>query len=88
MTPVPNPLVPKLKPGEAKTVGISPKAIGAAIYPAFATLITTALSGLMSGNFNKGEFIIAAVGAGASVFAAIGAALSKPGVVVTTPPVA
>lgn len=88
MTPVPDPLRPKLKPGEARTVGISPKAIGAAIYPAFATLITTVMSGALSGNFGKSEFIVAAVGAAASAFAAIGAALSKPGVVVTTPPVA
>lgn len=81
MTAVPNPLKPTV--AATKTVGISPKAIGALVYPIAATFVTTIMSAIVSGNFNKSEFIIAAVGAGGSVLSALGAYISKPGVVTT-----
>lgn len=81
MAAVPNPLKPTVV--AVKTVGVSPKAIGALVYPIVATFLTTVMSAIVSGNFNKAEFIIAAVGAGGAVLSAIGAYVSKPGVVIT-----
>lgn len=81
MTAVPNPLTPK--DPTTKTVGISPKAIGALLYPIFGTFVTTVMSAIVSGQFNKAEFIIAAVGFGGSVLSALGAFISKPGNVTT-----
>jgi hypothetical protein len=80
MTPLPDPLKPKTGP---TTVGISPKAIWAFAYPILGTFITTIMSGLLSGNFGKSEFIVAAIGAGASFFSGLGAYLARPGTVVT-----
>jgi hypothetical protein len=83
MTAVPSPLKPKA-PGN-RTIGISPKAVWAAVSPAATAFVTSVISAAVSGNFNKSEFIIAAVGFGAAAASALGAFLAKPGNVVVGP---
>lgn len=64
-----------------KTLGISPKAFLAAVFPALSTLVGVLVNGAFSG-FDETELKGAVVGLVLAALAFIGAYLGNPGVVV------
>jgi hypothetical protein len=65
-----------------KTLGISPKAVGAFVYPAVAALLTAVSSWVVSGEFNDNEIRAAVGGVILAGVGALGAFLGRPGNVV------
>jgi hypothetical protein len=62
-----------------ETVGLSPKALLAGAIPALGTLLTVLITALISGELDRSELTIAAVGFSGSLVAALGAYLGAPG---------
>ena len=67
------------------TIGLSPKAFLAAVFPALTTLVIVLVNGAFTG-FDATELRTAVVGLVASALAFIGAWLGSPGVVVRPSP--
>lgn len=66
-------------PRQLKTLGISPKAILAFLYPFIATVMSTLGSFIITGDFNDAELRVGLAGLGASGVAALGAYVGRPG---------
>lgn len=62
-----------------KTVGVSPKAVLAFLYPLIAAAIFTAVHWVVTGEFSRSELDIALTGVAASGVAALGAYVGRPG---------
>ena len=67
------------------TIGISPKAFLAAVFPALTTLVIVLVNGAFTG-FDATELHAAVAGLVASALAFVGAWLGSPGVVVAPSP--
>lgn len=64
-----------------RTVGLSPKAVLAFLYPLIATAVGVLGSWIVTGEFNDTELRTALAGTGASAVALLGAYLGRPGIV-------
>ena len=64
------------------TVGLSPKALLAFVFPALSTLVLLVVHSLVTGEWNRTETVQAVIGLTSSVLSFIGAWLGNPGVVV------
>jgi hypothetical protein len=62
-----------------KTIGLSPKAVLAFLFPLIAAIITSATSALATGHFDTTQIVIAVTGLGSSAIALLGAYLGQPG---------
>lgn len=77
----PRPLTERLK-----TLGISPKAVAAFLWPFVAALGAALVSWIVSGEFNENEVRTAVGGAVAGAISAAGAFVARPGQVVPDVP--
>jgi hypothetical protein len=75
------------KPGgtQVQTVGISPKAILAAVVPTLGGIVAVLIHWLATGEFDRSEFAIAVSTVVAAVLAFIGAWAGNPGQVTPAP---
>ena len=64
---------------ELQTLGISPKAVLAFVFPAIAAVGASVVSWISTGNFDASEIRTAVGGVIAAGIAALGAYLGKPG---------
>src|SRR4051794_58970 len=64
------------------TVGFSPKAVLAFLFPLIAAIVAAAVDWIMSGQFDTTTIRTAAAGLGASALALLGAWLGAPGSVI------
>lgn len=71
-----------VEPVAPVTLGTSPKAVLALLYPLVATEIATLGSYVVTGDFNDAEIRVAIAGTLASFTAGLGAYVGKPGAVV------
>lgn len=70
---------------EVRTLGISPKAVLAFLFPLLSAVVAAGVSWLNSGEFNASEIILAVGGLAYSALALLGAYVGKPGNVVNEP---
>lgn len=70
---------------DLKTIGLSPKAVLAFVFPAVAALLTSAASWAESGEFSTTEIRAAVGGIVLSGIALLGAYVGRPGVVAPEP---
>ena len=62
-----------------RTIGLSPKAVLAFLYPTIATVAYTTGSWIATGDFNASEVRVALAGLVAAAVAALGAYVAEPG---------
>jgi hypothetical protein len=67
---------------ELKTLGISPKAILAFLFPLVASVVAALVNWTVTGHFDTDSVRLTLGGLGTSALAALGAYLGKPGIVV------